>query len=131
MHPVLDDPCPRRDVPSRCTVLWVKSMTKSKKEPHRRPDQRVLILNKSLSLSPTPIHMTDTPRATTRHHTRNRLLHVRPLRLSREGHVSNIVDIQLAIAPTKCGTSSLFAIPLNLVNCLESGANSRRYHWNL
>jgi hypothetical protein len=80
---------------------------------------------------PTPIHVAGVPCTTTRNHTGNCLLHVRPLRFSREGHIPNIINIQLAIAPTKCRTPALFAIPLYLVDCLETSADSRRYHWNL
>ena len=57
-------------------------------------------------------------------------LHIRPLRLPRNAHVPNIVDIQFPVASPKGYTTTVLLVPLHLVDG-SAGANSRRYHGNL
>jgi hypothetical protein len=43
---------------------------------------------------------------------RNRLLEIRPLRFTWKRHVTDIVDVQLPVAPSECGPPSVFSVPL-------------------
>jgi len=57
-------------------------------------------------------------------------LHIRPLRLARDAHVSNIVNIQFPVASPESDTTTVLLVPLHLVDG-SAGADSSRHHGNL
>lgn len=71
------------------------------------------------------------PTHTSTSHTRNSLLHIRPLRFSRNSHISNIINVQSTIASAQSSSSTLLTIPLEFIDRLESGPNGRRNDRNL
>ena len=81
----------------------------------------------------SPIHLSSNIiiTSTTTYHPRNSLLHIRPLRFSRNSHISNIINVQSTITATKSSSSTLLSIPLKFVNRLESRPNCRRDNRNL
>ena len=77
--------------------------------------------------SPSPIHMSrNIPTHTSTSHPHNSLLHIRPLRFSRNSHISNIINIQSTITTTQSSSSTLLTIPLKFIDRLESRPNRRR-----
>ena len=55
--------------------------------------------------------------SSTAHDPRYRALHVRPLRLSGECHVSDVVNIESAVTASQCGPSAVLPFPTQLVQC--------------
>ena len=55
--------------------------------------------------------------SSTAHDSRYRALHVCPLRLSGECHVSDVVNIESAVTASQCGPSAVLPFPTQLVQC--------------
>jgi len=75
----------------------------------------------------SPIHMSSyMATGTSTYHSHNGLLHIRPLRFPWNTHISDIINIQSTIAAAESSSSTLFTIPLEFIDRLESGPNCRR-----